>query len=66
MVDNQHSTRRHIDEMYVIARSAMDALKRLRVVGRFEPMVDAQAGLGALVNDGFHGNQTRTRTEVVV
>jgi hypothetical protein len=52
--------------MYVIARSAMHDLKRLRVVGRFEPMVDAQAGLGALVNDGFHKNQIRTKTDLVV
>ena len=54
MLNDQHSARCHVYEMYVIARTAMYALKRLAVVGRLEPMVDAKAGLRASVDDGIH------------
>jgi hypothetical protein len=40
--------------MQVVACAAMYALKRLAGVGRLEPMVDAQAGLRASVDDRMH------------
>jgi hypothetical protein len=54
LLNDQHSARCHVYEMYAIARTAMYALKRLAVIGRLEPMVNAQTGLRASVENGIH------------